>query len=75
MSKGTGAVIVGMFGAILLAECSTLISYYQGKLRGIDNMRSQATEAGVARFTCDPTTGDSTFEWIKPEKKNETTND
>lgn len=40
-----------------------------------DTIRNEAIEAGVGYFSCDPTTGESTFEWIKPENENESTND
>ena len=34
-----------------------------GKGMGIARVKHWATEAGVAEYVCDPTTGDTTFEW------------
>jgi hypothetical protein len=32
-------------------------------------IRHEAVQAGVARWVCDPSTGKTEFQWVKPEDK------
>lgn len=35
---------------------------------GDHSKRTEAIEAGVARYTVDPKTGETNFEWVKPDR-------
>ncbi len=37
--------------------------------RGRSDIRNEAVQAGVAKWVCDPTTGATEFQWVKPESK------
>lgn len=61
--KITLAIGVAMI-CMVLVWCGTLLGHSVAEA----HIRSQAIEAGVAYYTVDPKTGETTFEWQKAEK-------
>lgn len=47
---------------------SEILSFFLGQDNGEEAERKRAIQAGVARYTVDSKTGETTFEYIKPTK-------
>jgi hypothetical protein len=45
------------------------IGHVHGAESGKEELRQEAVHAGVARWVCDPVTGKTEFEWLKPATK------
>ncbi len=52
-----------VIGGIALFSAVFAFGHYVGWETGCNKLRREATEARVAWYVCDPTTGDTTFEW------------
>lgn len=57
----TGSMVLVAFAFVILMGAMFGYGYSEGKIR------TSAIEAGVARYTVNEKTGETKFEWIKPE--------
>ncbi len=57
--------------ALITALLASFVTLFVGFAMCLSHMKEEAVRAGVAEWTCDPTTGKSTFDYIRPEKKHD----
>lgn len=73
-----GVLVISTVCALLWALCCVAAhskGFEQGHTFSREQIRADAIACGVARYVCDPESGDVEFEWLTPQPESEASDD